>query len=282
MKTYLYFEYGDVILHPTQPWQHALFGEQWAKGDTIFLTAIIALVKGDKKLLNKCIELLNQRRRWGESLDDIQHDAPSLFIEYVDTFLTRYNRWASRKDWRPIIPWRKRYRCVKGMTRDPFVMTYIAWFVLYGEGECPLNHPFWINRPDFYYFAKWIKTGKSKYKKRYEWWMTFSLRHKKKLPGYVLHLHLWKAAIIESDKIKELLRSFVPHWHLLGYILSDHPLLYLYTDAINNYISRTDYHWDRDKYCAIGKDGVEELSEDSLYRPDREILDWAMIKFYKP
>jgi len=276
MKVEFYFRLMGVILHPAKSWSVQLYhGDQYGKGDCLFLTFIVAIITGDRDLLRNGIYLLNERKRWPDGLSR-NVDAPNLFIEYVDKILTRYNRWASRKDWRPIIPWRKRYRCQRGMTRDPFVMGLIAWLILDGKGKCPIKVPWYIMRPDFYLFVRWVQTRRGKYKRRYERYMTWYLPMKKKIPVYVLHLHCWKAFIMDSKLTKELLHTFVPGWNLLCYLLTDHPMTCHLEDFIDNYISRTTYHWDRDRFMAIGENEIESLSDEAEYHPDSDILKWVM------
>jgi len=273
-----YFKVFGVILHKVPQWQIDKYGKSpWGKGDCLFLSFIVAIFKQDMKLLKGCIQLLNERRRWPDVLNDPDIDSPNLFNEYLQKIILSYNKIAE-KSFLPVIKWKIRYRCQRGMTRDPYVMGLIAWHILDGEGKCPINLPWYIMRPDFYFFYKWIQTGRSKYKNRYERYLTWYLPLKKSMPVYVTHLHCWKAFIMESETIKELLQFFIPHWNLLLYLLVNHPLKYHYTTFFSNYQSRNTYHWTRDSYAEIGQNGIEKLPDDAEYRPDKEILEWIIRK----
>jgi len=271
-----FFRLWDVILHKTPQWAIKELGKpHWGKGDSVARTATVAIYKNDKTLLNKCVQLLNEHKRWPDILCDPEIDLPNLFMEYLQVVILAYNKLA-KKSFLPEIKWKKKYRCQWGITRDPFVMTLIAWYLLDGEGKCPVKVPWYIMRPDFYFFYKWIKTHQSKYKKKYERWMYSYLPMKKKIPIYVLHMHVWKAFVMESQSTMQLLHPFIPDWNYLLRVLSGHPLLYLQMDFIKRYRSRNHYHWGSDYWHEIGTNETVALPVDNIYRPDKEILEWAL------
>lgn len=265
--------YG-VILHPAPDWAVQLYGQQsMSKGDAVFRSAIIAMATADEDLLDMCVYLLNNHKRWP---DDLNHDgdAKSFFEQYLDAVLTRYNRWASRKNWRPILPWRKRYRYQKGMTRDPYTMVFVAWDVL-KEGPCPLRVPWYIKRPGFTQWIHYMKTGKEKWKRRYERIDGFFLKIFNE-PGYAKHLDCWKAWAANSVAMKKALEHEIPHWNYVCRLLIDHPLNYLAIDMMRDYRSRTGLLWTSDVYQTPNNSDVEWLPETEKYRLDKQELDFLL------
>jgi len=263
-----------VILALTPQWARELFKfESWEKGDTIFLSAIVAMATGDKQMLLNLVDLLRQRRRWPRELDHY-NDAPSMFIQYLDQLLTWYNRRASRTNWVPIIPWKKRYRCVKGMTRDPFTMVIVAWEVLEMEGPCPVKVPFLIQRPAFLFWVRYMKTKRKWLRDVYEFFAILGDSPNK--PMYAKHLNCWRAWVAKSTAMQYTLSSHIPDWNHLLRLLVNHPINYLCMDRMQGYKAKNGYAWTDEKYMAPPKDSRFYLDEEDTIKPDKQILDFIM------
>jgi len=259
-----------VIVHP---------GIHWHTSDTIFRSAIIAMALGDEALLDKCVELLQDHKRWPDEFNE-DGDAKTYFVEKLNGLLVKYNRWASRQKHRPIIPWRLRYRCQQGMTRDPFTMVFVAWEVM-KEGPCPIKIPLKIQRPGFYAWIKYMKTKDPKWKKRYERTSRRgNLLFDKKM--YVLHLNCWRAWAADSQIMKEILQAQIPNWNYACRLLIDHPLNYLQIEFMENYRPRTGLQWTSWKWQNPDNgDGSHYwLPETEKYKLDKLELDF-LLNVYK-
>lgn len=281
MESHYYFENtqdGPCVVANAPAWSVAIYKfDPRGKGDLIFRTALFAIAKEDLTLLDTCINLLNKRKRWPDELCH-KNDAANLFVEYLDRWITKYNRWASRTEKRPIIPWRKRYRSQGGMTRDPFIMAITAWYLLDGEGKCPIKIPWYIQRPDLYYWKKWIDKGKVKHKKAYERWVQRALVGVGEIPMFVLHLHCWKAWTIESTTIMRHLRDYVPSWNYACRLLIRHPLNYLMRDFHLTYRARSGYQWTEEKWILPPDNSFIYLDPEDYLKLDKDIVDYLLPK----
>jgi len=260
-----------VIIAPAPKWAQALYRfNHWSKGDTIFLSAMIAMVTEDRQMLLNLVELLRQRRRWPKELD-YPNDAPNMFIQILDELISHYNRRASRTEWMPIIPWKKRFRWVGGMTRDPFTMVIIAWDHLM-EGPCPVRVPILQQRLGFLFWVRYMKTKREWQKKIWE----FSARNPGKKPMYVYHLNCWRAWAAKSEKVKKLLEPVIPEWNFLCRLLVDHHLNYLSVDRMRAYKSKNGYAWDDRRLFIPPEDSRVYLDPGDEYQPDKQILNFIM------
>jgi len=264
---------GGIACHSSE-WLISVLGwDPFGKGDIIFRTAMYAIITGDKELLKFCVQLLKEGKRWPNSMNQ-DCDSPNIFIEYLDKVISKFNMRASRTKWVPIIPWRIRYRCQNRMTRDPIIMVLIAWELLDGEGECPIKVPWYLQRPDMYHWGRWIKTGRSKHKRRYEWWAT--LGSGKNMPMYALHLECWRAWKIDSDKVKKYLQPLIPDWNHACRLLIDHPLNHLSYGFMKNYKARSLYQWTWPVYITPPADSTFYLDEEDELKWDKDVLNFLL------
>ena len=271
-KNHFHKQFGMIVARSPQ-WARDIYKfESWEKGDTIFLSVLIAIATKDRQMLLRCVDLLNARRRWPTELDNY-NDASNLFIEYLDQALTWYNKRASRTNWVPIIPWRKRYRYVKGMTRDPYTMVIVAWEILM-EGPCPVKVPFLIQRPSFYFWVRYMKTKRKWQRTVYDFLLTISNNSKK--PMFALHLNCWRAWIAESTSAKEALLPHIPDWNHLLRLLVDHPLNYLCMDRMENYKAKSGYAWTDSRFFIPPEDSRFYLNDTDEIKIDKQILDWLI------
>lgn len=251
---YYYFKYG-VLLHKGDEWQKDLYGyDPEGKGDCIFRTAIYAITKQDPEILNSLALLLKKRIRWPEDLNN-DSDIKNPIFSYLYKL----------KKYKP------RYRSPRSITRDPYVLFYTACYFLDREDFIrTINVPWWLMRPDLFFWMRWLRTGKRK--KSYEFWASLSLDISLAfgMKNFALHLAAWMAYVIDSEKIKRKLIPFISHWNHLLKVLANHPLLHLDELFIENYISKEGYQWAADEWL-----NTSHLCKDEISHLDKDILEWA-------
>ncbi len=273
---YFYKKHG-VILARSPQWQIDLYGfAPDGIGDCIFRTAIMAIAKYDHDMLHTCVTLLDDPIRWPYLLDP------------------------------PKVKGKKPYRSQKYMTRDPYIMTFCAMYLLTEGPTChlkALSMPWYTHRP---YLKSWIKylvaTGDrnsstdkvDKLKCRYERLMLRLIRwgdktkdirlfvekykllrwtrHQFGIHGYSLHLWAWMAYTAASSRVKDKLIYHIPHWNfLLLALIVGPPTHEPFIRNVRNYISKRVYQWTREQWI----DGAY-LPAGEKYYLDKDILNWVL------
>jgi len=273
---YFYEKYG-VILARSEPWQIEKYGfPPEGLGDCIFRTALTAIAHYDHKLLDKCVSLLQERKRWPDLLDP------------------------------PRRPIRQGYRRKNRMTRDPFIMTFCAMYLL-TEGSTShmrkLRVPWYINRPYLKNWVRYLLTTCDRYQShkdcekyliRYErqlnrliWWGSKTqdiklwvekrswlrwTRHRFGIHGYSLHLWAWMVYTAgDGATLSSKVLQYVPHWNTLLWLLfaGSSPHFHFISGA-RRYRSKKGYQWTRENW--IDKD---YLPAGEKYYLDKDILDWV-------
>lgn len=284
MKNHYQIHESGGVISPARPWTQNIYRKNpWNKGDMIFITALVAMAKANRQLLDFCMSMCRKRHRWPHNLSQ-PYDAQTWAEELLDWIISRYNRWASRKEWRPIIPWHKRYRCRSRMTRDPYIMTMVAWYTINPDTPCPIHIPLYLYRPDLWAWRKYMDRGCKKYLKRYHFWAGLNT-NLFEMPMYAYHLECWKAWAAESAYMKRQLRLCIPHWNYLCRLLIDHPLNYHTIHLAKQYRARSTYMWGRGKWLSEGDHEVFFLDEEDEIKPDKEILEFILTynpNTYKP
>ena len=232
-----FFKKAGVILETGPNGDH--------KGDCIFRTAHFAMTKNDYLLLFSCHDLLLTRRRWPVELDD-----PS-------------GQEHRKKDG------------LGSMTRDPYIMFYAACVMMNKHHFIDtIKPPWYIYRPHFTAWRRYLRTGRPRYKKRYEFWARLGLILFTP-PAYAVYLDAWMAWIARSPKIQELLSLCTPHWNYCLKQLIEHKLRHLDKTFIENYLPRKGFVWQAENMSTEPQDYLVGSDE---YLMDREILLYVYNK----
>lgn len=258
MNSYYYWHHdsdGIWLLSETPSWSPI---DHRCKGDLMFRMGIVALITGDVNVIKALIALLNDCKRWTDSLN--QSTDSRNILDY----------WWSRLLFKLKIGPLK-YRPQKSVTRDPYIMAYCAIYWWQYEMIQNLKVPWWIWTPSFYHWVQFLKTRKPIHKDKYELWTKLSIDVSVAFgfPGYVKSLLAWRAFIVQSDEIKKYLIRYIPHWNLLNRLLcGDKSIM---ESEVNNYIGSEGYFWNREEL----PDTLNELGENEPIYLDKDILEFA-------
>lgn len=237
---------GLILANTGQPWK--------GKGDALKRTAEFALVRADPKALVAVRDLLHQRRRWPEHLDDPR--GPRYEHRKAEGFLS--------------------------MTRDPYIMYYVAeYFVGNPRNIGPLNMPVYCKRPHVEAWQEYLYAGSSLSKRWYERFQLLSLHlaHEwpfqddnwiRPLPQFAVYLDAWMAWTAQSERIQRALLPYVPHWNYLVKQLINHPLKHLDEAFIKIYAPRKGYQWQEERSLNTGL-----LPAGQFFYHDLEMLIWV-------
>lgn len=259
--TYRYWETdkdGRWLRHRSPGWESRKYKQSPnGKGDLVWWMSIYALITCDADVIKACIKLLNERKRWPDSMN---HDTDAKnTVQYLFSKLL-YKLGITNSHL---------YRSQKSITRDPYTMLLIAIYWHQYEMIRDLKIPWRIQTPSFYHWVKYLKTNKQRHKNRYEFWETFESETFGRVSGFVLHLNCWRAWIVRSNEVKSLLLPSVPIWNLLcaelaGFSLMDQ-------NMIDEFKPRDGYVWN-------GKNEDETpdlLGPDEPFYFDKEILQFV-------
>jgi len=150
----MYEQYG-VLLAPSKHWEKDNYGF-WPEGmgDCISRTMGEARRNKDTQHIEKCADLLIQRKRWP---DEIQEENREFIANNTP------QQWLSR--WMYKLGWREHtlYRPQSQMSRDPFIHLWSACYVtgLTQFISC-VKAPFWLYRPHIWAWRRYLITGKRK------------------------------------------------------------------------------------------------------------------------
>jgi len=253
-----------------------------AMGDGALHTVSVGLVKNMDNLITRTIWLLRERKRWPDSA--MQGNEHHIAKNRLDKLLHP-----------------KKYRWQHRMSRDPFTALIFVMEVkgcVWSSRIKDIKIPWRIQRPDFYYWVRFMATKEPKYKKRYEFWTNISLTlFGRWYPMYALRLQTWKAYSAKSEKIKKKLHKLIPDWNMYCCILIDKPCIYKpgFIEKAQKYIAKTKCQWSykewitptmfysTGKYFDLGywDDDIEftkgnVLREEDEIKLDKDELDWAL------
>lgn len=256
MKKPYYFWHVDdqgkcLLSHTKNTWYQTLPN---GKGDCIWRTSLYILTSGDSDATKTCIKLLQERKRWKDTLND-PYDS-----------CCKVEKWI-HKDY---------YHSQHTMSRDPFIMLFCALYWHHYEMIQDLTIPFYIQRPALYHWVQYLKTMKPIHKLKYEDWAVIDIALSETFgyPGYVKHLNSWMAFIAKSQRVKERILPNIPDWNLLCRMLCGDRLTAHDQENIKNYVSKEGYQWQQNKWMHPGID-VPRLSDDNPIYLDKEILDFV-------
>ena len=202
-------EMGKWLMHVSYDWAYRRYGfRPNGKGDLLFFMSLYALITGDVKVIKTCIELVNEQKRWPDSLNH-PNDAKNVVGQYISIWW--YN--ICKKLFPKKIVFVK-YRPQKSMTRDIITMLLCAVYWHQCEMIRDIEIPKRLNRGSFKHWVDYLMTGDDKYKVKYEKRQRRGLRFKIKYPGYVKHLNAWRAWLVKSD-VKEDILKHIPKWNML-------------------------------------------------------------------
>lgn len=242
---YFFLDNDNFMLSNTgQPWK--------GKGDGIFRTALFAMCHKDYKLLYECRRLLFIRRRWPKRLDSpdgIEHRNP----------------WIMTRD-----PYVTFYAACKEMNRHEFI-------------KC-VKPPWYIWRPAFNLWRRYLITGNPKHKRQYERAVRWSKPFEKNKPMFAIFNAALMAWVAGSEYAIRVERERCPEWNLAVRQLTKHPDRIKDAKAIGEWKPRKGFWWQIDPRTTHGKhifDNPEFLPEDQSYYLDRDTLDYFVARNYE-
>ncbi len=116
-EAYFFKAYDLMLSNTSDPW--------YGSGDSGFRSALFAAILGDHSMLEKCFEMIQDRRRWPVECDHMPHP--------------RKNK----------------------LTRDPIVTSLFAAKMMDRQDLIDkLRVPIRLQRPDFYLWVRHLKTGR--------------------------------------------------------------------------------------------------------------------------
>ena len=224
-------------------------------GDCVSRTAKEALIIGDPDTIDLLVKLLNERKRWPDAFNN-SRIAKSMIVFQVGRLL--YNLKLTK---------RRKYRLQRSVTRDPFTMVACVVYWYQYEKIQNLKVPFWILRPNFYYWKKYLETHSLKHKRKYEKWAKRSIDISVAFGfhGYAMSLNAWRAFIAQSEEVQKHLLPYVPHWNLQNRLLCGDNIS---KDTIDSYIPHKGYLWNSTEFIP----GLEVLGNDEPVYLDKDIL----------
>ncbi|HDY67501.1 hypothetical protein LCGC14_1578650 [marine sediment metagenome] len=233
-----YFKHitGFILSNTGQPWK--------GKGDLLFRTAWFALFRKDYRMLNRCYHLIQEGRRWPKSLDD-----------------PRGRKYEHRNPFR--------------LTRDIYIALDCAAYQMgisyYISKAKP---PWYIYRPAFNTWRKYLITGEQKDKERYERWAAISLWFTPNMPAYAIFNNCWMAWVAKSEKVQRTLSKHVPDWNLCQRQLINHPMKNHDELEISAFEPGEGmiWQWDDKRYWSEKR---KLLPRDEEYYLDRESLKYV-------
>lgn len=222
-------------------------GKSWEKdkynwdpqglGDSLIHSAYVYLYKRDLDLLRNIIVCLKLGKRWNN-----QSNPP----DYARGYRSQYS-----------------------MTRDVYIVCYSVLHLTGTWIPTPRERiPWYLWRPDFYFWMKFITTKDKKYIPRYEWWAVLNIRlFGRFLPVFAKLLAGWMSYTTQSEKVKNELKKRIPEWHLLlRCLVGDEPEL----KEIREYLSRQGFTWTSE----TGNKDRTPLPLDEDYYVDKDLLIW--------
>ena len=225
------------------------------------------------------------------------------FIAYGDWDMADYsvNCLISKQRWYPedtpkSVPGKKRFRSIKSLTLDPYIMTSVA-HVLNGVNHT-LQPPWWVNRAWFRNWCKYIETREEKYLHKYErlllrkirWgvltepvrlWILATrygilrrLRHFFGMNAYSIALWSWTAFAAKSTPVKqEVIKHTYPE-NLLMHALCNPNIdtisIFDHSWAELNFVDREMYPWDKENFDEVNTRAI--LPDTDRYRLGRDVL----------
>ena len=164
------------------------------------------------------------------------------------------------------------------MTRDPYWTFWSAAYIMNNPHYIEATKPPWyIWRPHFIAWRRYLITKKKKYKRRYEFWHGISNFFSfGKKPAFAIFLNCLAAWIIDSKKVQRRMFKHVPEWNLCCRQLILHPDWLKDEDKINAYLPREGFLWQSEVY----KDD-RLLPLDQEYYLDKETLWFVWMENLK-
>lgn len=260
MKNYYYLDEGLLRAH-SPDWEIRRDGEASdGIGDLIGRSAKAALAYNDPTMLKSCINLLKKGMRWPDSMSP-----KNMARNRLD------HQWSK---WMHKLGKQKYVKCRPqgSITRDPYVGVICACQLMPGFWQSirTLKIPWYLNRPDLYFWKRYLEKGK--YKRQYEWWALLGLN--KKTPVFVLYHIAWMAYVADSEKIKDKLFKYLPHWNILLRVLCVG--LAIPWEHTEDYRAKSNYQWQRPKWDTPPEDSIYYLDKDDAYKLDKDILDYVV------
>ena len=253
-------EMGKWLRHVSYSWHYRIYGfRPNGKGDILYHMGLYALITGDVDVIKACINLVNERKRWPDSMNS-PFDSKSRLV----------HRWERIKSWlnkklRPNHLAYIKYRPQCSMTRDPITMLLCAVYWWQYEMIRDIKIPWYLYRPSFNNWVKYLKTHEYKYKKRYEFWQLLEIRTKVTYPAYVKTLNGFRAWMVDSDSVKAEILKHVEPWNLLhGLLCGD----FVSESDIELYQSTEGFLWNSDELPV----NPTVLTEHEPFKLDEEIL----------
>ncbi len=252
MKNYYFIKAGMMLARSPQ-WEYDDYGfYPDGIGDCIGRSAKAALVYNKPEMLQKCVNLLKAGKRWPVMLSP-----PPPHPERL---------WGAKK----------RYRRQSSITRDPIIGVICSlWLMPYSSNYQwkkqikDIKIRWWQNRPDLYYWKKYLETGKAKHKRKYEWWAKLNIT--RYTPNYTLNHMAWMAYVADSDKMKEKLLDYIPDWNYLLIALCD-PIEW----EMGDYKAKSGYQWSHPGWIIPPEDSHYYLDEEDEYKLDKDVLNWVI------
>ena len=270
-----YMKFG-MILHPASQWSIDRLGyDNKGKVDGIYRTAWQAIAKKSHTLLSTCIGLCMEKIRWPKELNQ----------DHVEG--KEKGRWK------------------RAMTRDPYIATNIAMYILDKGLKYPIFPTIIHYRRYLWAFLRYLRDEKVEDRVAFEDSVKFLLKwgkstkwlhrmvrdtwanglHKKTgLNGYSLYLWAWMAYIIDSQDIKEMLWHVVPRHNLLLLLMvcpNKYKSTTLYVNSLKRaqeYRAKDGFQWGADEWFdpKMPGDWHEYLDPNDQYKPDKDILEWFL------
>ncbi len=267
-----------LLLSPGKKWQEELYGfNPRGKGDVLFRTSLaaIAFKYQGVEMLSEVKKNLREGRRWPSWLDS-ERDARSRWDKYIAD---------RRHEKKPGKYPRTKYRWVKGMTRDPYIMFWIACKLLGLDAwikDTPL--PKYLYRPQIVAFRRYLMYGEQKDLEKYRKMEMASLlisQFSGGLPVYAQHLAAWMAYMTDSTIIKADLLMICPAWNYLIHALCDGGPD---EETVNNYRAKIGYQWTEKKKMEDDTWWSDDnyLDKNDPYKLDKAILNFVFFTRYKP
>ena len=238
-------------------WKHSASPD--GKGDLIWWMALYALITGDARTIRECIRLLNEEKRWPDSMNQ-EIDAKNR----VQYFFSKLSHKIGLID-------SHLFRSQNSVTRDPYIMLICAIYWHQYEMIQDLKVPWLINRAPLYWWKKYLENPTRFNKEKYEdsairnidWSMAFGYH------AYVKHLNAWMAWIAKSEKVQEKIKPLVPEWNgLLKLLCGEHTLT---QEDIDNFKPMKGYIWNASTFDYL----PDRLEPGEIIYMDKAILQFV-------
>lgn len=202
-------------------------GAPWmGSEDSGFRSALLAAAHDDIPMLVKCYQMIQEGRRWPVECDSMPH---------------------SRKN---------------KLTRDPIIAFMFAAKLMHRKDLIlTLKIPWFVYNLEFYFWIKYLKTGKESYRKKFEQINTLPKK------AFARFLDGLKAYTVESEKMKSKILAKCPDWNL-----GLRALCGIIDPGAGDYKAQKGFLWQSEDYY-----DHKILPEGQTYYLDKDFLD-LMIK----